>query len=259
MQLICSAIWKRQKHYKKGEINVKPLQERQLFHMKRDSLEKKINHYYSETQDADQVIEYGMAVLAKNSIVIEDYSFLCKDLIREIFLTCEPTEKMRDFCLYFYDYFEFSEWEKVRNRLFRNQAEFFERTHAIRRDMKYIRAVSAPTLEAIIPMIEHFAKNDSEEVKADYLANQDLFTFTLKTVFEDENGKRTRLNLKNADLGRTHEALAVSLGILAQLTIFQKDGVQRYANIMWEKCKRTSTLLDTWHSAKEDKKVKASK
>lgn len=238
---------------------MKPLQERQLFHMKRDSLEKKIIQYYSETQDADQVIEYGMAVLAKNSIVVEDYSFICKDMIREIFLTCEPTEKMRDFCLYFYDYFEFSEWEKVRNRLFRNQAEFSERTHSIRRDMKYIRAASAPTLDAIIPMIEEFTKNSTEEVKADCLANPDLFEFTLKTVYEDEKGKRTRLNLKNADLGRTHEALVVSLGILARLTIFQKDGVQRYANVIWKKCKRTSTLLDTWHFAEEKKKIKASK
>lgn len=235
---------------------MKPLQERQLFHMKRDSLEKRINHYYSETQNVDRVIEYGMAVLARNSIVVEDFSFLCKDLIREIFLTSEPTEKMRDFCLYFYDYFEFSEWEKVRDRLFKNQFEFSEQTHAIRRDMKYIRAASAPTLEDVVPMIESVVENCSEEKKAEYFATPDRFTFTFQAVFEDEQGKRSKLNFKNADLNRTTESLAVSLGILTKLTIFQKDGIQRYAKIIWPKCKDISSYLDTWHTADDEKKVK---
>ena len=64
---------------------VKPLDERQLFRMKRENLEKRINLYYIETHDTDTVLEYSLAVLVFNGITIDDYSFVCKDLIKEIF------------------------------------------------------------------------------------------------------------------------------------------------------------------------------
>ena len=85
---------------------VKALNERQLFRMKRVNLEKRIQQYYSKTQDSESVIEYGMAILVFNAITMTNYSFVCKDLIQEIFLTKEPTDKMREFCLYFYDFFD---------------------------------------------------------------------------------------------------------------------------------------------------------
>lgn len=66
---------------------MQPLQERQLFQMKRESLEKRICQYYEETQNSDVVIEYGMALLVRNAMMMEDYSLMCKDLIRQIFLT----------------------------------------------------------------------------------------------------------------------------------------------------------------------------
>lgn len=126
-------------------MTVKPLSERQLFQMKRVNLEKRITHYYSETWDSEAVIEYGMAILVLNAITMTNYSFVCKDLIKEIFLTSEPTDKMRNFCLYFYDFFEYNEWENIRDRLFKSRAEFSEWTRMIRPETKYVRAASAPT------------------------------------------------------------------------------------------------------------------
>ena len=122
---------------------VKALNERQLFRMKRVNLEKRIQQYYSKTQDSESVIEYGMAILVFNAITMTNYSFVCKDLIQEIFLTKEPTDKMREFCLYFYDFFDYNEWENVRDRLFKSRAEFSERTRRIRPETKYVRAASA--------------------------------------------------------------------------------------------------------------------
>ena len=126
---------------------MQPLQERQLFQMKRESLETRIRQYYEETQNADVVIEYGMALLVRNAMMMEDYSLMCKDLIRQIFLTCRPSERMREFCLYFYDYFEYEEWEIVRSRLFKSRAEFSEMTRLVRPDMKYFRVASTPTFD----------------------------------------------------------------------------------------------------------------
>lgn len=60
---------------------VKALNERQLFRMKRVNLEKRIQQYYSKTQDSESVIEYGMAILVFNAITMTNYSFVCKDLI----------------------------------------------------------------------------------------------------------------------------------------------------------------------------------
>ena len=51
-------------------MDVQPLQERQLFQMKRESLEKRICQYYEDTQNADVVIEYGMALLVRNAMIL---------------------------------------------------------------------------------------------------------------------------------------------------------------------------------------------
>ena len=91
-------------------MSVKPLNERQLFRMKRENLEKRIQQYYEETHDTDAVLEYNLAVLVFNAITMDDYSFVCQELIKEIFLTSEPSDKLRDYCLYFYDFFDYREW-----------------------------------------------------------------------------------------------------------------------------------------------------
>lgn len=64
---------------------MQPLQERQLLQMNRDSLEKRIQQYYNETKNEDVVIEYGLVLLVRNAMVMDDYSFICKDLICKIF------------------------------------------------------------------------------------------------------------------------------------------------------------------------------
>lgn len=76
---------------------MQPLQERQLLQMNRDSLEKRIQQYYNETKNEDVVIEYGLVLLVRNAMVMDDYSFICKDLICKIFLEGKPNNTKRDF------------------------------------------------------------------------------------------------------------------------------------------------------------------
>lgn len=210
---------------------VKPLNERQLFRMKRVSLEKRINHYYSETQDVDSVIEYGMAVLVFNAITMTNYSFICKDLFKEIFLTSEPTDILREYCLYFYDYFEYHEWEIVRDRLFKNRAEFSERTRAIRPETKYVRAASVPTNKKLDWLYENYLEEWQRK-----LAVKERYNYALNTVFLDENGKRHKQKFLNADVSIPPTKLKTLLELLTRLTIFEKNGVRRFYESVYPEC-----------------------
>lgn len=213
---------------------VKPLNERQLFRMKRVSLEKRINQYYSETQDVDSVIEYGMAVLVLNAITMTNYSFICKDLFKEIFLTSEPTDIMREYCLYFYDYFEYHEWEIVRDRLFKNRAEFSERTRAIRPETKYVRAASVPTNKKLDWLYENYL-NERDRKRA----VKERYHYEINTFFLDEEGKRHKQTFKNADVSMPDTQLRALLEILTRLTIFEKNGVRRFYEVIFPECERS--------------------
>ncbi|MGM0165880.1 hypothetical protein IGI39_000834 [Enterococcus sp. AZ135] len=215
---------------------MEPLQERQLLQMKRDSLEKKILKYYRETQNEDVVIEYGMALLTRNAMVMDDYSFICKDLICEIFLNGEPNDKKRDFCLYFYDFFDYREWEIVRNRLFKSRAEFSEWTRAIRPDMKYVRAASAPTYDKFDEILAFATSEYSEELRMIAFANKENYDFSYKAFFADENGKKHVVTFKNADTSKSGEEFYVLFDILTKLTIFEKDGIRRFKELIADDC-----------------------
>ncbi|HCM85925.1 MULTISPECIES: hypothetical protein [Enterococcus] len=234
---------------------VKPLNERQLFRMKRENLEKRINQYYAETHDSEAVLEYGMAVLVRNAIVMEDYSFICKDLIRKIFLTSEPSKKMQDYCLYFYDYFDYSDWEIVRKRLFKHKAEFSELTRPIRALTKLVRAAAAPTFDTVDDILTMITKNDTEERKANAFANKDRYTFLYKSFFEDANGKKHNLTFRHADISKSDEEFYSLLEILTKLTIFEKDGTRRFTEIVWDDCQKVTKFLI--YSSKLDDKEKS--
>ena len=212
------------------------LQERQLLQMNRDSLEKRILQYYNETKNEDVVIEYGMALLMRNAMVMDDYSFVCKDLIRKIFLEGKPNNKKRDFCLYFYDFFDYSEWEIVRARLFKTRSEFSEWTRVIRPETKYIRAAAAPTYDKFDEILTYATRNYSEKQRAEAFADKENFDFLFKAFFADENGKKHMVTFKHADISKSGHEMYILLEILTKLTIFEKDGVRRFEEILGEDC-----------------------
>lgn len=211
---------------------VKALTERQLFGVKRENLEKRIAQYYLETQDSETVLEYGMAVLIFNGITMDNYSFVCKDLMKEIFLTCEPTEKMRDYCLYFYDFFEYSEWEQVRDRLFSSRAAFSERTREIRPETVHFRAATAPTNRRKDWLYENYVKDEGET-----RAEKERYYYAYEAVFRDENGRKNVQKFRNADVGMSSERYFALLNVLTRLTIFKKKGVRRFYELEFRECR----------------------
>ncbi|MBO0454537.1 hypothetical protein [Candidatus Enterococcus murrayae] len=215
---------------------MQPLQERQLLQMNRESLEKRILQYYNETKNEDVVIEYGMALLARNAMVMDDYSFICKDLIRTIFLEGKPNNTKRDFCLYFYDFFDYSEWEIVRTRLFKTRSEFSEWTRAFRPDTTYVRAAAAPTYDKFDEILTYATRDYSEKQRADAFADKENFDFLFKAYFSDANGKKHLVTFKHADISKSGHELYILLEILTKLTIFEKDGVRRFKEILGDDC-----------------------
>ena len=162
---------------------------------------------------------------------------MCKDLIRQIFLTCRPSERMREFCLYFYDYFEYEEWEIVRSRLFKSRAEFSEMTRLVRPDMKYFRVASTPTFDKFDEVLAYAIKSWSEKSREKAFEEKEDFYFSFKAVFEDDNGKKHKLTFsKNADICKSCEELFTLMEILTRLTIFQKNGVRRFRDIVETEC-----------------------
>lgn len=74
----------------------KVLNQRTLFITGPKKLEESLQHFYEEFHDANAVVEYLVALLVKNSLCVgDDFSFFCKELIRDILLLAEPTEVLR--------------------------------------------------------------------------------------------------------------------------------------------------------------------
>lgn len=87
----------------------KPLLQRTLFGVKRATLEAKITSYFKFSQDVATFIKYLVVVMVRNSLVVSDFSFLCQELVCEVFLTAEPSDVLREYCAYFKDYFKKAE------------------------------------------------------------------------------------------------------------------------------------------------------
>ncbi|MGM0216603.1 DUF2922 domain-containing protein [Enterococcus sp. AZ109] len=181
------------------------LSSRQINTMKRTSLEKRVHDFHSESGNDVYTIQAVLAVMIRNALSTEDFSFLAEDLIRKIFLTSKAVHEIRLSCVYFRDYFTDDEWKKVKNRLFASEAEFEQLT---KRTELYI--------EKLRPRL--ISKARPTEKKTNMLS-----------YFKDGNGKRHSWSLSNVNPDITKEEHYALMSILSTLNIFHKDGVQRFA------------------------------
>lgn len=186
---------------------VQPLNQRQIFGMKRESLQKKVELFYQETQDAAAIIEYAIAVMIRNSLVIGDFSLLFTELIREIYLHTEPTDMLRRFCPLFEHYFDQSEWKQVKHRLFGNSKMYHKLNEILGFYKNYLQEKTTP-LESL----------DGQQYK-------------IISVFEDANSKLHTWNLGDADPKIATEKADAVLNLLTTLTIFRKAGVRRFVKV----------------------------
>ena len=190
-------------------MDVKKLGTRQLFLMKRESLEKKIVTYYEQSGDADSVIEYLVAVMVRNALNLTGaFSFLCKDLLRDLFLTVEPTDTLRLFLPFFKEYFESKEWEGLIKQYFGSPSEYFSQTEMIR------------------PFKNAFEKQGSL-----YLYREGL-VYDIRSRFEDAVGKRHLLTIRDVDPNKEETLVVEILEVLTLLSIFEVDGVRKFVALV---------------------------
>ncbi|MBU5363154.1 hypothetical protein KQI58_19085 [Enterococcus raffinosus] len=191
----------------------KPLLPRTLFGVKRTTLEAKITSYFEFSQDVTTFIKYLVVVMVRNSLVVSDFSFLCQELVCEVFLTAEPSDALREYCAYFKDYFKNSgDWDKVIRRLFVDKKEYYRLTEEAR---SYKKRLDAPGIE----------KPQNPEL-----------ALRLVSTFEDASGKKHALTIADADETRSRVETSEILEILTTVELFETDaGVRRFVKFVQAK------------------------
>lgn len=170
----------------------------------RKNLEKRINDYYKETQDAVHVIFCAIAIAVRNGLSASDFSFIAKELIRSLFLENDAVRSIPLSCIYFRDHFNDDEWQTVINRLFNSQEEFDQLTESTRLYIEDLR-----------PLLN--SKEQPTKQKSNMIS-----------YFKDANGKKHSWTLSNVNPAITKEQHYALLSILGTLDIFEKDGVRRF-------------------------------
>ncbi|MFR3685189.1 MAG: hypothetical protein ACLTXM_13680 [Enterococcus sp.] len=94
------------------------LSESQLFTLTRKNLEKRISHYYRDTNDGDGAIECLIALQVREELTEADFSFVLADLVRHIFMRTRSNNALRRYYVFFTEYFEKKEWRLLEIKLF---------------------------------------------------------------------------------------------------------------------------------------------
>lgn len=201
-----------------------------LFRSGRMNLEKKFIKAAKETQDTVFLTQCAIAIMVRNGLSVEDFSYFCKDIIREWFLTDDSLKEIPMSCVYFRDYFSDEEWATLTKRMFGSEKAFltcteYERMH--------------------IDKLGNLLISGSREVPQ---------KSKLVSVFKDENGKRHGWNLSNVNPQLTNQQYCDLLTILTKLDIFEKDGVRRFAEVV-----KADTLTEKprFNNTKEEQTLKA--
>ncbi|MGG5371985.1 hypothetical protein [Enterococcus sp. AZ196] len=203
-------------------METKQLTRRQIFTMKnRKNLEKKVYKFWEETKNTDLVVEYIVAIILRNALIVSDFSLPCPEIVRELLFQAQPNDTLRKFCPFFKDYVEEHEWLSIINRLFKNETKYYKATKKMR-------------------LYEGYLKDRGHAVITDQYDS-----YTLTSIFEDANGKKHTWNLRDADPSNTLEETKRILRVLTTLTIFHKGDVRQFVKFMECDFKGTTTIYST--------------
>lgn len=201
-------------------MEAKRLGSRQLFNMKRETLEKRVIRNYEETHDHGTFVEYAVAIMIRNALILEDFSCLFHEIIKDLFLTAAPCDTMRRFLPLFELLFDQAEWQQVVLRLFDSDKNYQTSTKAVRICRDYLK--------------------DKDPRRMDALANHPMI---LQMIFKDEKGRKHTWVLKDAHPTKEREEIEGVLQLLTMLTIFESNGTRKFVEIVdFERYGRVSDL-----------------
>lgn len=189
-------------------MSVKKLSSRQIFGVKRESVEKRIEAYFEETNDGKTVVQYAFALLLRNALSVNDFSGMLATIIQQIFLSSQPDDTLRSLAPFFKSYFSGGEWEKVVTRLFGNKKSYHAYDATITHYKKYVFEKTTPI---------------------DELRNQQ---YKYLSVFLKENGETHTWSLRDADPNISEEKFQAVIELLSMLTVFEKDGNRLFVEVV---------------------------
>ncbi|MFQ7233933.1 MAG: hypothetical protein ACLRPU_03620 [Enterococcus hulanensis] len=91
---------------------------KQIFSLKRKTLEKRIRNFYNETNDSDSAIRLLVALQVREELGLADFSFMLADLVHYIFMKTKSNATLRRFYIFFEEYFDKKEWRVLLIKLF---------------------------------------------------------------------------------------------------------------------------------------------
>ncbi|EOH82804.1 hypothetical protein [Enterococcus malodoratus] len=103
------------------------LSRRQLFNLKRKTLEKRIKNYYRTTNDGNGAIEMLVALQVREELCEEEFSYMLANLVQHIFLRTRSSAALRRYYVFFAEYFEKKEWRLLLIKLFPAKAYIAEK------------------------------------------------------------------------------------------------------------------------------------
>ncbi|MBO0413789.1 hypothetical protein JZO81_22365 [Enterococcus hulanensis] len=91
---------------------------KQIFSLKRKTLEKRISNFYNETNDSDSALRLLVALQVREELGLADFSFMLADLVHYIFMKTKSNATLRRFYIFFEEYFDKKEWRVLLIKLF---------------------------------------------------------------------------------------------------------------------------------------------
>ncbi|MFC4770632.1 hypothetical protein [Enterococcus hermanniensis] len=101
-------------------MNKHPFTMRQLFHLKPETLEKRITIFYAEKQDAETLLRLIIVFQVRAALGTEGIEKPCCELVRNLYIQKEyrSVPAFKRFYYQFEGYFSQAEWQEILQELF---------------------------------------------------------------------------------------------------------------------------------------------
>ena len=99
-------------------MNEQPFTSKQLFSLKKNTLEKRIDSYYRISGDTDSTVQYLMALNIRERLGDGEFHLILKELVQHLFTQRKVTKIIKKFFFHFKEYFSSKEWKYLNLRVF---------------------------------------------------------------------------------------------------------------------------------------------
>ncbi|MDT2600867.1 hypothetical protein P7D85_13865 [Enterococcus hulanensis] len=207
------------------------LGQRQVFLMKKESLTKRVQMFYEQTKNIEQLIQYMVAILVRNALSQGIFTEQLKELVREIYLTSEPNDTLRQYSPFFKHCFSGGEWKELIKKMFKNESTYFASTKEARFYNNYL------------------GKDGTLNNRREGLV------YHVESVFEDAAGKKHKLTIPDTDPTKNEEQTENILRTLSILTVFENAGVRKF--VEYVSYKTPGMTIASAHNSRKEQKAAA--